>query len=183
MKGKSLGTHKDTIIDVDYQLMTINSAKELANELKATLKKNKIKYSEFNSEFDDDSAENPPVEIYEYQNFFILEKENGDEVVLDGFRRLLWYNAPSIPILIRVYKEKDLSSTQILSLLVNLNHFKFFGGGTYHERGFSLLLKTVFDVDITSFKKTRIREPLPSEMSAPSALNKPSISFQTTTPV
>jgi|ERR1035437_2349999 hypothetical protein len=155
MTEKSLGTYKDNIIGVNYDLTIVESAKELSTELKATLEANKIDYKLYNSGCDQESfTSNPPRELYEYQPFFLLKRTNGDIVLLDGFRRLLWYDAPGTPILVRTYKEKDLNSQQILTLLVNLNHFKFFGGHAYHERGFSLLLKTIFDIDITKFRTT-----------------------------
>lgn len=161
MKTTTIGTYKDNLLGINYNLVMVNSAKELSDKLKATLKANGIKYAQYNSytnkkdyEDDDTCIETPPSEIYEYQNFFVLEKNNGDLVLLDGFRRLLWYAAPNTPILVKFYKEKDLTNQQILTLLVNLNHFKFFSNQQYHERGFSLLLKTVFNIDITSFRST-----------------------------
>lgn len=157
MKNKSLGIHKDNVIGVNYELTLVESAKQLSTELKTVLSKLKIDYNKFNSSLDNNRDEqdvitNPPIEIYEYQNFFILNKKNGDTVVLDGFRRLLWYNSPSTPILVRIYKEEELTNQQILSLLINLNHFKFYANSSYHDRGFALLLKTVFDIDITTFR-------------------------------
>lgn len=159
MNKTELITIQDNLIGVNYSLAIVESATELSNLLKSVLKKNKIDYKQYNSHttnsFDKDNTDkNPPKEIYEYQNFFVLERTNGDVVLLDGFRRLLWYNAPSTPILVRFYKEVDLTSQQILTLLVNLNHFKFFSDQNYHERGFSLLLKTVFDIDITKMKRS-----------------------------
>lgn len=157
MDAITLGTFKDTNIDVDYRLAMVSSAKALSDTLKKVLKDRHIDYKVFNSYDEnsynkDKSISNPPHEIYEYQNFFILEKANGEFILLDGFRRLLWYNAPDAPILVKFYKESDLTDQQILTLLVNLNHFKFFANQNYHDRGFSLLLKTVFDVDITKIR-------------------------------
>lgn len=153
MKKNIIAQPVDTILAINYTLAQVYSAKELANELKGVLKKNKIDYAKFNTDNDGDCDDKkPPAEIYEYQNFFVLQRTNGDIVLLDGFRRLLWYNAPNTPIFVRFYNEEDLTSQQILTLLVNLNHFKFFGGSAYHERGFSLLLRTVFDIDITKIK-------------------------------
>lgn len=159
IKLNTLGLHKDNLLGVNYRLELVESATELSDLLKSVLKKNSIDYDKYNS-YNQDSINkdtaiaNPPKEIYEYQNFFVLERANGDIVLLDGFRRLLWYTPPSTPILVRFYKEEDLTSQKILTLLVNLNHFKFFSNQSYHERGFSLLLKTVFDIDITKFRKT-----------------------------
>ncbi len=158
MKLKSLGIHTDNLLGVNYSLNLVESAKELSDELKAVLKKNKVDYTKYNSHKDDafdkdNTDKNPPKEIYEYQNFFVLQRTNGDFVLLDGFRRLLWYNAPVTPITVRFYLESELTNQQILTLLVNLNHFKFFSDQAYHERGFSLLLKTVFDIDITKIKR------------------------------
>lgn len=150
---KNLGAFKDSVINADYSLQLMDSAQALSKQLKETYKSMKIDFSKFNTDNDGgDVAKNPPAEIYEYQNFFLLEKNDGTVVLLDGFRRLLWYNSPDTPILVRTYKQKDLSNSQILTLLVNLNHFKFFSGSSYQERGFGLLLKTVFDIDITKFR-------------------------------
>lgn len=149
---------RDNLIGVNYSLEIVESAKELSNELKAVLNKNNVDYNAYNGSPNDfsrkDITTNPPKEIYEYQNFFVLHRTNGDLVLLDGFRRLLWYDAPSTPIYVRFYNESELNSQQILTLLVNLNHFKFFSDQAYHERGFSLLLKTVFDIDIMNMKKS-----------------------------
>lgn len=164
MKKESLGFIKDNLLNVDYELVRFNSAKELSSHLKSVLAKDNIDYTHYNSntkprnEWDkpDSSIITPPEEIYEYQNFFLLEKSNGDYLLLDGFRRLLWYSAPKSPILVRIYKESDLSNQEILTLLIHLNHFKFIGnsGGSYFDRGFALLLRTVFDLDILKFKET-----------------------------
>lgn len=49
--------------------------------------------------------------------------------------------------------KKNLSDKNILKLLVHLNHTKFFGGiGDYFDRGFSLALKTIFNLDILKYK-------------------------------
>lgn len=150
---KNLGTYKDSVIGAEYTLEILDSASNLSDSLKKTYKSMKIDFTSFNTSSDGSEVENnPPAEIYEYQNFFLLEREDGKVVLLDGFRRLLWYNAPNAPILVRTYKQKDLTNSQILTLLVNLNHFKFFSNSSYQERGFGLLLKTVFDIDITKFR-------------------------------
>ena len=163
MNKASLGFIKDNLLNLTYELVRFESAKELSSHLKSVLIKENINYNQYNSytskkswDNEDNSIENPPAEIYEYQNFFLLEKSNGDYLLLDGFRRLLWYDAPESPILVRIYKEEHLSSQEILTLLVYLNHFKFIGssGGSYYDRGFALLLRTVFDLDILKFKET-----------------------------
>ena len=141
---------KDNIIGCDYRTERMN-ASELAGILLSTLKRDGIDPAQFNSD-KRERVEKPPVEIYEYQNFFLLERKDGELVLLDGFRRLLWYNAPSVPITVRIYKQEDLTDQDILTLLVHLNHFKFYGGGAYHDRGFSLLLRTVFGLDVTLYK-------------------------------
>lgn len=149
---KSLGKHKDSLIGVNYEL-SIMDADQLAKELKATYKALNIKFNDFNTSDDGgDVAKNPPAEIYEYQNFFLLERKDGKKVLLDGFRRLLWYDAPNTPIFVRTYKQSELSDGLVLTLLIHLNHFKFFSNSSYQERGFGLLLKTVFDIDITKFR-------------------------------
>jgi len=149
----TIGSYNDKVIGANYSLQIYQSAQELSKQLKSTYKSIGIDFKEFNSgEVESSSVENPPSEIYEYQNFFLLEKTDGKIVLLDGFRRLLWYNAPNTSIYVRTYKQEDLTSSQILTLLVNLNHFKFFSNASYQERGFGLLLKTVFDIDITKFR-------------------------------
>jgi len=153
---KNLGTYNDSAIGANYELAIFDSAKDLSQSLNKTYNKLKINTSQFNSGFEtEDAIENPPTEIYEYQNFFLLEKLDGNIILLDGFRRLLWYNAPDVPIMVRTYKQNDLTDSQILTLLVSLNHFKFFqrASDTYQERGFGLLLKAVFDIDISKFRK------------------------------
>jgi hypothetical protein len=152
---EKLGTYQDSVVGAPYSLNLFDSAKELSNKLKDTYRALGIETSQFNSGGDYEGlAENPPREIYEYQNFFLLEKTDGNIILLDGFRRLLWYNAPDSPITVRTYKQSNLTSSQILTLLVNLNHFKFFQDSqSYQERGFGLLLKTVFDIDISKFRK------------------------------
>ena len=156
--------HKDPTIGADYFLYLVN-AKELSVYLKTNLKADKIDYNKFNSDYQEAKEEkelwgeakkeaalrkSPPEEIYQYQNFFLLEKD-GKYVLLDGFRRLLWYNAPDVQIYVRVYR--DLSNSQIFTLMMYLNHFKFFGGGNYHERGFALLLNTVFKLNINLYRE------------------------------
>lgn len=154
---KPLGIYTDNILGCSYSLNLVASAKELSDELKSVLVKNNIDYKKYNRYTEDSfekdkSVKTPPKEIYEYQNFFVLQRTNGDLILLDGFRRLLWYTPPSAPIIVRYYLESELTNQQILTLLVNLNHFKFFANNqSYYERGFSLLLKTVFDVDVTKF--------------------------------
>ena len=94
----------------------------------------------------------PPIEIYEYQPFFLLRRKDGTYSLLDGFRRLLWYNTPNHNINIRVYEEDELTSVQIMKLLVYLNHFKFYGGnGSYYDRGFSLAMKVIFGLSIPKY--------------------------------
>jgi len=157
LNSKPLGIYKDNILGCNYSLELVNSAKDLSDELKLVLDKNKIDYKKYNRHTEDSfekdkSVKTPPKEIYEYQNFFVLQRTNGDLILLDGFRRLLWYTPPTAPIMVRFYLESELTNQQILTLLVNLNHFKFFANNqSYYERGFSLLLKTVFDIDITKF--------------------------------
>lgn len=152
---KKLGTFKDEVIGANYQLDIFDSAKQLSEKLKSTYANLDIDTKQFNlKSFNDGDIENPPQEIYEYQNFFLLERNDGQTILLDGFRRLLWYNAPDAPIMVRTYKQEDLINTQILTLLVHLNHFKFFqDSSSYQERGFGLLLKAVFDIDISKFRE------------------------------
>jgi hypothetical protein len=95
------------------------------------------------------------IEMYEYQNFFLLFREQYNHyVLLDGFRRLIHNkNVPDIDINVRVYFENDLSQHDILKLMLMLNHTKFFGGiGDYFQRGFALMFKILFDINILKMK-------------------------------
>lgn len=162
MKRQNFGIFNDSLLNCKYEFVQFDSAKELSENLKSTLSNIGIDFNEFNSANSqptyswakkDSSIDTPPTEIYEYQNFFLLEKENGDFYLLDGFRRLLWYNTPNVPVYARIYKEKDLNPGQILSLLVYLNNWKFFGSSQYYDRGFALLLYTVFGLKIQNYKE------------------------------
>lgn len=151
---EKITTIKDTLLNVEYSLNRVNS-KELANTLKNILKAKGVDYNAFNKDYIGGWENKPqvialPVDVYEYQNFFLLEKENGEYILLDGFRRLLWNETVNHDILVRIYKEKDMSEHSILKLLVSLNHTKFFGGiGNFYDRGFALAMFTVFGIDIT----------------------------------
>jgi len=151
-------TYYDEYLKSRYQVARIN-AQDVKKYLSHNLKCKKINYNTFNisdiesSKYSwakkDDVNDNPPKEIYEYQNFFLLKREDGEYILLDGFRRLLWYNAPDTIINIRIYEEIELDSVKIMKLLVYLNHFKFYGGGgNYFDRGYSLAMKTIFDISI-----------------------------------
>ena len=161
MKSEFITAFKDNILGVNYSLNTAN-ASELSQELKGNLTKLGINFEKYNSDLANGdrwdkaemkkSAANPPKEIYEYQNFFLLERTDGKTVLVDGFRRLLWYKAPDMPVLYRLYSQKDLTDQKLLQLLVHLNHTKFFGGiGDYFDRGFALSFKVCFDLDILKF--------------------------------
>lgn len=150
---KKIAIIQDSLINTEYTLMSVNS-QELAKSLKDNLSSKFIDYNKFNNDLLDynkkPKAINLPVEVYEYQNFFLLEKENSELILLDGFRRLLWNETVSHQILVRVYKEKDMTTETILKLLVSLNHTKFFGGiGNFYDRGFALSMYTIFNIDIT----------------------------------
>jgi hypothetical protein len=142
----------DSFLGVDY-VNAQSNAKELSEYLRSNLKKQKISSNEHNR--NGMSVKNPPIEIYEYQPFFLLERDNGEFILLDGFRRLLLYDAPNHTINIRIYKESEMTSQQIMRLLVYLNHFKFYGGqGQYYDRGFSLSMKLIFGLNIPKYYET-----------------------------
>ena len=147
-----MGKMYDDYLKSSYVLGYAN-AKQLTKYLLAGLKKQKIKSEDFNrTPGGDDLEKNPPVEIYEYQSFFMLERADGELTLLDGFRRLLWYNSPDHQVQVRVYKEEDLTDQQIMRLLIYLNHFKFYAGsGEYYDRGFSLALKVIFGLNIPKY--------------------------------
>jgi hypothetical protein len=144
----------DEYLESGYTAGTAN-AKELKEYLLDNLKKQGINPDDFNRGGGDDIVDNPPIEIYEYQSFFLMRKENGDLILLDGFRRLLWYNSPNHRINVRVYDESDLSGQQIMKLLIYLNHFKFYSGnGKYFDRGFALGMYTIFGLNIPKYYST-----------------------------
>lgn len=142
----------DKILGVEYNVLNIN-ALEFSNKLKKTYEAKGIDYLEANSakeshKYDQMSV---PAEAYEYQNFFAYENEHGELLLLDGYRRLLWSDVPDMDINVRVYS--NLSDQQLCSLMVYLNHFKFFANGNaYYDRGFALFYKTFFDIDILKIK-------------------------------
>jgi len=145
---------KDSLINVTYSLRSVNS-KELSKTLKDNLSSKAINYNDFNKNYLNKSTIDLPVEVYEYQNFFLLEKDNGELILLDGFRRLLWNETIEHEILVRVYKESDMNTQSILKLLVSLNHTKFFGGiGNFYDRGFALGMFVIFNVNITNIYKS-----------------------------
>jgi hypothetical protein len=144
----------DEYLESNYVFGTAN-ARELREYLLGNLESQGINPDEFNREGGDKIVDNPPVEIYEYQLFFLMRKENGDLILLDGFRRLLWYNSPNHRINVRVYNEDELSSQQIMKLLIYLNHFKFYGSsGKYFDRGFALGMYTIFGLNIPKYYNT-----------------------------
>jgi hypothetical protein len=161
-----IGKFNDNLVNTEYELTLIN-AKDLSEYLRSSYELDGINIDQYNEEKispprkissyekteNENIEKNPPLEIYEYQNFFLLQKKSGEYILLDGFRRLLWYEAPDHEILVRIYQEEDLTNEKILILMIHLNHFKFYGGGDYIERGFSLLLKSVFNLDIFKYKK------------------------------
>lgn len=145
---------KDNYLGVNYY-HTIGNAKEVSTYLLDGLKKSKIDPNQYNRDGKKGDLKNPPIELYEYQPFFLLQRKNGEYTLLDGFRRLLWYNAPDHEISIRVYKEEDLTPQQIMKLMVYLNHFKFYGGnGAYYDRGFSLAMMVIFGLNIPKYYET-----------------------------
>lgn len=128
------------------------SAADVSNYLKKNLTKNGIDPEYFNITRDMHEPQDPPVEIYEYQNFFLMERLDGELVLLDGFRRLLYCTPPDHTIFIRIYRESDMTHHDIMKMMVYLNHFKFHGLGPYYDRGFALLMYTLFGVDIPKIK-------------------------------
>lgn len=110
---------------------------------------------QYSNESDIDNISDLHPEIYEYQNFFLLKRNDGSYLLLDGFRRLLLYNGlPNIDVNVRVYNESDLTNTQLLRLMLMLNHTKFFGGiGKYYDKGFNLLFSVLYGFDAIKFSK------------------------------
>lgn len=142
----------DSYVNSPYQLGHTN-AKKLREYLINNLVSKGINLGDFNRQNKSNKPfPNPPLEIYEYQSFFLLQKNDGELILLDGFRRLLWYDAPDHEIQVRVYNESDLKSEQIMKLLIYLNHFKFYGGdGKYFDRGFALAMFTIFGLNIPKY--------------------------------
>jgi hypothetical protein len=139
----------DNLIGVPYTLKTY-AVNELSEILKLTLKdKYDIEnFSSFSQESSEDNVDVRFPEIYEYQNFYIMERVDGSILLLDGFRRLLLYNnLPTFNVTVRVYKESDLPQTKLLKLMLMLNHPKFFGGnGNYYDKGFNLILFILYGI-------------------------------------
>lgn len=156
----SIKSLRDNILGVDYDLVR-DDAKQTSALLKRTLKELGIKHENYNSDIDQSGKQSwekdkmpkvAPKEIYEYQNFFLMERTDGKIILLDGFRRLLWFDTPTVPILYRLYNQKDITDAKLIQMLVNLNHTKFFGGiGDYFDRGFALALRLCFDLDILKY--------------------------------
>lgn len=145
----------DDVLDVMYDNVKVD-ALSLKNYLINDLTKRKIDYKKFSkgSGGSAHAIENPPMEIYEYQNFFLLKRKDGTYTLLDGFRRLLWYNTPKCFINARIYHEDQLTDHQIMKLLVYFNHLKFYGSiGKYYDRGFALAMRTIFDLNILKYDK------------------------------
>lgn len=145
----------DDVLDVMYDNVKVE-ALSLRKYLINDLTKRGIDYKKFSkgSGGSAHSVENPPKEIYEYQNFFLLKRKDGTYTLLDGFRRLLWYNTPKCFINVRIYDENNLSDHQIMKLLVYFNHLKFYGSiGKYYDRGFALAMRTIFDLNILKYDK------------------------------
>jgi hypothetical protein len=90
-------------------------------------------------------------EIYEYQNFFLIKKDN-EYILLDGFRRLLVFDVPNININVRIYDYNDFNNKEILNLLINLNQTKFITNlGFYYDRGVCLAFDKLFGIKIKKF--------------------------------
>ncbi len=146
----------DNLIQVPYSLITY-PASQLATMLKVTLieKYDVADFSSFSQERSEDNVADRFPEIYEYQNFFIMERLDGSFLLLDGFRRLLLYNdLPKFDISVRVYKEADLPQEKLLKLMLMLNHTKFVGGnGKYYDKGFNLLLFTLYGIKPNEMKE------------------------------
>jgi len=157
-----LNNEHDNVIDVMYENYKAEAI-GLKNYLIESLSEKGVDYKNFNTRNfkedyfgrgDENVINNPPLEIYEYQLFFLLKRKDGSFVLLDGFRRLLWYNTPKCFINVRVYDESTLSDHQIMKLLVYFNHLKFYGSiGAYYDRGFALGMRTIFDLNILIYHK------------------------------
>jgi hypothetical protein len=147
-----VGCFYDNYLGKNYDLVRA-TASEVSAYLKANLKAKGIDHERFNMHRDmDDEIENPPVEIYEYQNFFLMERTDGERILLDGFRRLLYCTPPKHIVNIRIYKESEMSKEDIMKMMVYLNHFKFYGISDYYDRGFALTMYLLFGIDIPKFK-------------------------------
>lgn len=145
----------DSINQCKYRIETFN-ALELSNSLKSNYNDLGIDYTKYIvKNYISEKPIDTPKEIYEYQNFFLLEKD-GKYVLLDGFRRLLWYDVPNIDVQVRIYNYNDMTNSQILKLLFNLNHQKLYqtGNNNFFDRGFALFLLTLYGIDLFAFKNS-----------------------------
>lgn len=145
----------DNILKVSYELAEWN-AQILSKMLKETLR---IKYGvedleDYSQQGSLDNISETHPEIYEYQNFFVLRRNDGSYLLLDGFRRLLLYDGlPDFNVNVRIYNEKNLTQKDLIKLILMLNHTKFFGGlGKYYDKGFNLLFSILFGFDIIKFE-------------------------------
>lgn len=145
---------RDNILHVNYELEIWNAI-ELSEMLKDILKNkyNINDLNEFSNETSQDNISESHPEIYEYQNFFLLKRVDGTYLLLDGFRRLLLYSGlPDIDVNVRVYDENELTTPQLIKLMLMLNHTKFFGGiGKYYDKGFNLLFSILYGFDVNKF--------------------------------
>lgn len=147
-----ISVEKDAYLAKTYDVIRAN-ARDVRNYLLKTYKAKGIDVNKFNMTEKSHDFKHVPIEIYEYQNFFLLQDENDEFTLLDGFRRLLWYDAPDHMITIRVYKHVEMQKTDVMKMLVYLNHFKFYGLGEYYDRGFALTLYTLYGIDIPKIQK------------------------------
>lgn len=149
-----VGVYVDTYLNKSYKLV-ITTAQSLKEYLLLNYGKLGIDVKRFNlhKKYDgDEDTVTPPIEIYEYQNFFLMERAD-DYLLLDGFRRLIWYDAPNHPIYVRIYQESDMTKPDIMKMLIYLNNFKFHTGGNFYDRGFALALYTLYDINIPKMEE------------------------------
>jgi hypothetical protein len=96
------------------------------------------------------------VEQYMFQTITLLEDNNGNIQLLDGFRRL--FRTENIEndasALVCIFKKEDFTETELIYFLTTLNQPKFKGSnGSFIERGVSLFFHYNYGININALYK------------------------------
>ena len=153
MKSELLYSGIDGLNGKPYDVYRFN-ALELSIHLRNRYQKIGKNYNDYNGSKSESVDGSVNKEIYEYINFALFRKD-GEFILLDGFRRLLLSDAPDMDISVRVYNFEELTEKEVLNLIVYYNQYKLIGssGGSYYDRGFSLLIDVIYDINILEIKK------------------------------
>ena len=146
----------DPIINKEYWLYQVN-ARWLSNELKSIYSKH---YNIPNlGDFTTDNSNEETLMKYE-NNFisiladydYLIEKLEGNIILMDGYRRLFMSNVPDVDVFLKVYDSKNITIEEELKLMLEFNYWKKFNTDSdcFFERGFSLWIYLKTAVNITS---------------------------------